>query len=448
MSSEQFSHGVEIIASEAKKNDLVLGSRAVDTFRGMARLSFEKKVLLGGRQQLRTPTYEFSLEFIEDLPAQREYKLAVTDFMRSLSQRLVQPKPQQFLTLSGVAIDVELHWPFRPVQTSDDFFIHVLVRAGSPWSYEANFTVALSGIDRSQMGIYSLSPPTIERFVINAVRIAIDEGHATFYPIGRHPPTLQPAHVLPLDGRQTPSDAAIREYLKRKVYWLGFREGDERTSVSIADPYDAAYLVQPTQRVSQIARVAAAAQEFNLDPTGQFAFASDKLLMQADTFENELTTIVTVQGTPLDSPRPRSKGAAEIKPAVFISYSSEDASFARFLSKALTEKSIRVWLDEQEIRIGDSITGRIGEALHSNDFMVVVLSPTSVKSTWVRNELAEAMTREIKQKRVVVLPVIYRRCEVPPFLTDKKYADFTSDADSALNALIRSIERHHAPGVE
>jgi hypothetical protein len=448
MSSEQFSNGLEIIAAEAKKNALVLGSRAVDTFRGIARLSFEKMVQLGGRQQLRTPTYEFSREFIEDLPAQREYKLALTDFMRSLSLRLVQPKPQQFLTLSGIAIDVELHWPFRPVQASDDFFIHVLGRVGSPWSHEANFTVALSGIDKSEMGIYSLSAPTIERFVINAVRIAIDGKDVTFYPIGRHPATLQPVRVSSPPERSGPTDAKIGEYFKRKVYWLGFREGDERTRVSVADPYDATYLARPAQRLSQIARVAAATEEFSLDATGQFAFATDKLLTQADTFERELDQIVRGQSAPLNSPDSLSEGAGKGNPAVFISYSSEDASFARFLSKALTEKSIKVWLDEQQIRVGDSVTGRIGEALHSNDFMVVVLSPASVKSAWVRKELAEAMTREIKQKRVVVLPVIYRRCKVPPFLTDKKYADFTGDADSALNALIHSIERHSAPNAE
>jgi len=39
---------------------MVLGSRAVDAFRGVARLSFEKTVDLGRRQQLRAPTYEFS----------------------------------------------------------------------------------------------------------------------------------------------------------------------------------------------------------------------------------------------------------------------------------------------------------------------------------------------------------------------------------------------------
>ena len=140
----------------------------------------------------------------------------------------------------------------------------------------------------------------------------------------------------------------------------------------------------------------------------------------------------------------RQDGSCKIKPTVFISYSTEDASFAGFLSKALGDRNINVWLDDKEIRVGDcSLTTRIGDAVHSNDFMIVVLSPASVRSEWVKKELAEAMNNEIRQKKVVVLPVIYRRCTIPPFLTEKKYADFTMDSYSALQVLVRSIERHH-----
>jgi hypothetical protein len=86
----------------------------------------------GSRAQFRAPTFEFSREFVEDLPAQKEYQTAVADFLQSLALRLAQAKPQQFVTLSGVAVDLEIHWPFRAVQSSDDQFIHVLARAGAP----------------------------------------------------------------------------------------------------------------------------------------------------------------------------------------------------------------------------------------------------------------------------------------------------------------------------
>jgi len=90
-----------MIESAAEKAGLRLGSRAVDAFRGVVRLSFEKEVQTGSRAQLRAPAFEFSREFVEDLPAQKEYQSAVSEFLESLALRLVQTSAQQFLTLSG-----------------------------------------------------------------------------------------------------------------------------------------------------------------------------------------------------------------------------------------------------------------------------------------------------------------------------------------------------------
>src|SRR5262249_4939380 len=115
MSRDEVSRGLEIIASAAKNHDLTLGSRSLDFSRGVARLSFEKTVEVGGRRQMRTPTFEFSREYIEDLPGTSTYQKALAMFLESLSIRLNQPQPQQFLTLSGVPIDLEIHWPFRAV---------------------------------------------------------------------------------------------------------------------------------------------------------------------------------------------------------------------------------------------------------------------------------------------------------------------------------------------
>ena len=104
-----------------------------------------------------------------------------------------------------------------------------------------------------------------------------------------------------------------------------------------------------------------------------------------------------------------------------------------------------MWFDQWEIRVGDSLLGRIGGGIRSNDFLMVLLSPDSVKSEWVKKELSEAMSREIAEKRVVVLPVLVRDCEIPPFLTDKRYADFRADYERGLDELIEAIRHHPRP---
>jgi hypothetical protein len=47
-----------------------------------------------------------------------------------------------------------------------------------------------------------------------------------------------------------------------------------------------------------------------------------------------------------------------------------------------------------------------------------------VKSEWVRRELEIALTDEIGGRRVKVLPLLHRTCEIPGFLRGKVYADF------------------------
>ncbi len=44
----------------------------------------------------------------------------------------------------------------------------------------------------------------------------------------------------------------------------------------------------------------------------------------------------------------------------------------------------------------------------------------------MKREVEVAMNKEIVGKRIVVLPLLYRTCEIPIFLSDKLYADFTT----------------------
>src|SRR5947207_634227 len=86
-----------------------VGSRHEDSFREVVRLSLEANVSIEGRQVLRSEIVELSREFVEDLPATKQYQAAVNNFLRSLSFRARQPNPSQFLTLSGVPLALEIH---------------------------------------------------------------------------------------------------------------------------------------------------------------------------------------------------------------------------------------------------------------------------------------------------------------------------------------------------
>lgn len=125
---------------------------------------------------------------------------------------------------------------------------------------------------------------------------------------------------------------------------------------------------------------------------------------------------------------------------LFISHSSKDKFFVRNLAERLVAEGIKVWIDEAEIKIGDSLIQKISEGIKDSDYLVVVLSQSSINSNWVQKELQMAMTREIIGNRVI-LPILIEKCEIPIFLRDKLYADFTHPDmfEKSFNKLLSSV---------
>jgi transcriptional regulator with XRE-family HTH domain len=124
---------------------------------------------------------------------------------------------------------------------------------------------------------------------------------------------------------------------------------------------------------------------------------------------------------------------------VFISHSSKDKEFVRMLANDITEAGHKVWLDEREIKVGECIVTGIEKGLSENEYVIIVLSPNSVLSGLVEREWKSAYWSEIHKKKIIVLPVLYKKCEIPQLLKTKKYADFSEKYDVGLNELIESI---------
>lgn len=134
--------------------------------------------------------------------------------------------------------------------------------------------------------------------------------------------------------------------------------------------------------------------------------------------------------------------------SIFLSHNSQDKPFVRRLAIALQAKGVRVWVDEAEIKIGDSLLDKIQSAIDETDYLAVVLSPHSVTSSWVNQELKQALNYELKNKSVKVLPIFLADCEMPGFLRDKKYADFRSEAafSAGVSELLKRLLPESADG--
>lgn len=109
---------------------------------------------------------------------------------------------------------------------------------------------------------------------------------------------------------------------------------------------------------------------------------------------------------------------------IFLSHSHADKPFARKLANDLMAFGHKVWIDEAELNIGDSLIEKITTGLFEVDYVAAILSGHSIESSWVKKELNIAITRGINEKRVFVLPILIEKVKIPNFLTDMVYGDF------------------------
>lgn len=105
-------------------------------------------------------------------------------------------------------------------------------------------------------------------------------------------------------------------------------------------------------------------------------------------------------------------------PSIFISYAHEDGELARALGQALPRRKCPVWIDEGEMRVGDSLIERIATAIREVEFVVALVSEASVGSNWCKKELSLAITGGLGREGVKVLPLRVGNVEMPAALTD------------------------------
>jgi transcription termination factor Rho len=119
--------------------------------------------------------------------------------------------------------------------------------------------------------------------------------------------------------------------------------------------------------------------------------------------------------------------------SVFVGYSRVDSEFALRIAKDLKGAGVGVWIDEN-IRPGDRWRAEIGRAIQNCTAMVVILSPDSVGSLEVENEVSYAL-----DQRKPVIPILYKKCEIPYYLRLLQHVDFRSDYQRALAVIFEKL---------
>lgn len=90
---------------------------------------------------------------------------------------------------------------------------------------------------------------------------------------------------------------------------------------------------------------------------------------------------------------------------VFLSHAFEDKeTVARPLAHYLDRHGLRVWFDEFQLTVGDSLSETINAGLADSLYGVVIISPSFMTKRWTRNELNGLFALE-RPSRGLLLPV-------------------------------------------
>jgi hypothetical protein len=68
----------------------------------------------------------------------------------------------------------------------------------------------------------------------------------------------------------------------------------------------------------------------------------------------------------------------------------------------LQAKGVRCWFSPHHIAAGRKLHEQIDEAIRLHERLLLILSPASIASEWVKTEIAKARKREVREQRRVL----------------------------------------------
>lgn len=123
---------------------------------------------------------------------------------------------------------------------------------------------------------------------------------------------------------------------------------------------------------------------------------------------------------------------------VFLSHANQDRQFATAVAEELRRHGIPVWYSQTNIIGAQQWHDEIGAALQRCNWFVLVLSPYSVKSAWVKRELLFALDHHRYGKKIV--PLLYKSCKYEKLswtLSHSQIVDFRQSFTDGYRELLR-----------
>ena len=118
----------------------------------------------------------------------------------------------------------------------------------------------------------------------------------------------------------------------------------------------------------------------------------------------------------------------------FVSYRRTDDEFTLKLASDLRSHGIDIWIDQLDIPAGQPWDDSVQKALMDCDRLLIILSPASMASKNVKDELAFAL-----DEGKPIFPVLLEECEIPFRIRRLQYANMTIDYSRGLQFLLQQL---------
>lgn len=196
------------------------------------------------------------------------------------------------VTNSGLPLQIELDWPFHPASAGSDWHVlHGTVRLDDGSALHADIAVHLTASIREILP--STDGDEALMATVNTIRKSLDDKQLELLKTGKRQPCPLSSRSYSIRNKHwwflEATDEQLKEFVKRKVYWLGVANGNG--PVEVADRVDQAYLGAKDKniayRIREAAKALAGEGYVAIDAAAEHATATEKLRAEASKFVAE-----------------------------------------------------------------------------------------------------------------------------------------------------------------
>lgn len=109
----------------------------------------------------------------------------------------------------------------------------------------------------------------------------------------------------------------------------------------------------------------------------------------------------------------------------------------------MAQNGFDIWMDVKNIQLGENIVSAIVDGLNKIDIYMIFISHNSNESPWVTEELNIALTKNIKQQKPRIIPVLLDDCTMPAVLLGRLYLDARKSIPTAFKQLSEDLQKEY-----